>query len=126
MACNQISELPPFKKVVERLPPGGQAFIPIRPIPIVIVVALPGHTFDSTKIRDFISNGKRGVNYRAGVWHMPQISAHLNQQYLIVDRACRSQSCVLHGDLASEAFLSEFVGVMPLKAACQYEYRIDL
>ena len=93
MACNQTSELPYQIKVMERHPLGCQAFIPMKPIPMVVAVALPGDNPDFTQIQGFISNGTQGVNYKPGVWHMPLISTSLNHQYLIVDRGGDGHNC---------------------------------
>ena len=93
MACNQTSELPYRIKVIERHPLGSQAFIPMSPIVMAIAVAESGDNPDPTELRGFISNGTQGVNYRAGIWHMPLISSRQDQQYLIVDRGGPGQNC---------------------------------
>jgi ureidoglycolate lyase len=93
MTCNQTSELPYQIKVMERHPLGSQAFVPMKPIPMAIAVALPGDNPDFSQIRGFISNGTQGVNFKPGVWHMPLISTCLNQQYLIVDRGGAGDNC---------------------------------
>lgn len=93
MECTQTSELPYRIKVIERHPLGSQAFIPMKPIPMIIAVSPPGDTPDLNAIRAFISNGIQGVNYRSGVWHMPLISNIQGQQYLIVDRSGPGHNC---------------------------------
>ena len=93
IACKQSSQLPYRVKVIERHPEGSQAFIPLGTVPLVIVVGEPGDYPDPVKLRAFISNGRQGVNYRRGVWHMPLISGIEHQQYLIVDRGGPGQNC---------------------------------
>ncbi|MFT5217922.1 MAG: ureidoglycolate lyase [Planctomycetota bacterium] len=93
MQCTKTSQLPYQIKVIERHPNGSQAFIPMTPVPMVVAVGAPGENPDPEKLQAFISNGRQGVNYRAGVWHMPLISEIEHQQYLIVDRGGPGQNC---------------------------------
>ena len=93
MSCNETSELPYQVKVVERHPSGSQLFFPLDPVPMAIFVAPAGDRPKPEDFRGFISNGRQGVNYRAGVWHMPLISERKGQCYLIVDRAGPGQNC---------------------------------
>ncbi len=99
MSCNETSSLPYRVHTVERHPSGSQAFFPLDPVPMISVVAPAGDDPEPGDFRGFISNGKQGVNYRAGVWHMPLISDRLGQCYLIVDRAGPGHNCdELHFD----------------------------
>ena len=72
--CNQASELPYEVPFVERHPLGSQAFIPLDDTPLLVVVAPPGEEVKAGEVRAFISNGRQGVNYRPGTWHIPLIS----------------------------------------------------
>jgi ureidoglycolate lyase len=93
MSCNETSKLPYQVKIVERHPNGSQAFFPLDPVPMIVFVAPAGDHPEPKDFRGFISNGRQGVNYRAGIWHMPLISERIGQCYLIVDRAGPGQNC---------------------------------
>jgi ureidoglycolate lyase len=79
--------------VVERHPLGSQAFIPLAPFSFTIVVAPAGESVDTDELQAFVTNGKQGINYHRGTWHMPLISAEEGQQFLIVDRAPGDENC---------------------------------
>lgn len=72
--------------LLERHPQGSQAFIPLQGNPFLILVAPPGETPDLNRLRLFISDGHRGVNYAAGVWHHPLITCVDGDELLVVDR----------------------------------------
>ncbi|MDH3693337.1 MAG: ureidoglycolate lyase [Gammaproteobacteria bacterium] len=91
--CNQATELPFPIKFVERHSLGTQAFIPFLDIPLPVVVAPPGEMVDPQNLRAFVTNGKQGINYHRGVWHLPLIALQQDQQFLIVDRAGPGQNC---------------------------------
>jgi len=93
MACNRASHLPYRVEVIERHPVGSQAFVPMDPVRMIVAVIEPGDDPDPRKLRAFVSDGRQGVNYRAGVWHMPLIAEREGQQYLIVDRAGPGANC---------------------------------
>ena len=59
----------------------------------VVVVAQAGESVDPEEIAAFVSNGKQGINYHKGVWHMPMIAFRAGQEFLIVDRAGDSDNC---------------------------------
>ena len=80
-------------EVVERHPLGSQAFIPLAPFSFTIVVAPAGESVDIEDLQAFVTNGKQGINYHRGTWHMPLISAAEGQQFLIVDRAPGDDNC---------------------------------
>ncbi len=79
--------------VVERHPLGSQAFIPLAPFCFTIVVAPAGESVDIDDLQAFVTNGKQGINYHRGTWHMPLISAEEWQRFLIVDRAPGDDNC---------------------------------
>jgi len=79
--------------VVERHPLGSQAFIPLAPFSFTIVVAPAGESVDIDDLQAFVTNGKQGINYHRGTWHMPLISTGEGQRFLIVDRAPGDGNC---------------------------------
>ncbi len=79
--------LPYRLDMLERHPNGSQAFMPLGNFPFIVVVAPAGESVDAEEIAAFVTNGKQGVNYHKGVWHMPMIAMQSGQEFLIVDRA---------------------------------------
>ena len=79
--------------VVERHPLGSQAFIPLSPFSFTVVVAPAGESVDIDELQAFVTNGKQGINYHRGTWHMPLVSAEEGQRFLIVDRAPGDENC---------------------------------
>lgn len=79
--------------VVERHPLGSQAFIPLTNFSFTIVVAPIGESVDIDDLQAFVTNGRQGINYHRGTWHMPLISAEEGQRFLIVDRAPGDDNC---------------------------------
>ncbi len=94
--CRTPTCLPLRVDMLERHPLGSQAFIPLSPCRMVIVVAPPGESIDSSALRAFVSNGRQGFNYRRGTWHMPLISFEAGQEYLIIDRGGDAPNCEEH------------------------------
>ncbi len=91
--CNRTTELPYRIPLVERHPLGSQAFVPLNATPMLVVVAPPGEPVDPAGLRAFISNGRQGINYHPGVWHMPLITPDPEQRFLIVDRGGPGDNC---------------------------------
>ena len=91
--CNQTTLLPYQVMLVERHPLGSQAFIPVSATPIYVVVAPPGDTVDPYTLHAFVSNGRQGINYRRGVWHMPLICQEPEQRFIVVDRSGPGDNC---------------------------------
>ena len=79
--------LPMAINMMERHPLGSQAFMPLTDTPFLVVVAEAGPEPELAGLRAFVSNGKQGVNYTAGVWHHPLLILALEQKFLVVDRA---------------------------------------
>ena len=94
--CRTPISLPLRLDVLERHPLGSQAFIPLSPCKMIIVVAPPGESFDVGDLRAFVSNGRQGFNYKRGAWHMPLISFQAGQEYLIIDRGGSAANCEEH------------------------------
>ena len=79
--------------MVERHPLGSQAFIPLAPFSFTVVVAPAGESVNVEDLQAFVTNGKQGINYHRGTWHMPLISTEEGQRFLIVDRAPGNGNC---------------------------------
>ena len=94
--CRVATLLPLRVDLVERHPLGSQAFVPLRPCKMVIVVAPPGETVDAADLRAFVTNGRQGINYHRGTWHMPLIAFDAGQEFLIVDRGHGDGNCEVH------------------------------
>jgi len=94
--CRTPTTLPLQLDMLERHPLGSQAFIPLSPCKIVIVVAPPEEAIDTSALRAFVTNGRQGFNYRRGTWHMPLISFEAGQEYLIIDRGGKDANCEQH------------------------------
>ena len=82
--------------MVERHPLGSQAFVPLKPCKMVVVVAPPGEDVTAGDLRAFVTNGRQGVNYHRGTWHMPLIAFEAGQEFLIVDRGGSEPNCEMH------------------------------
>ncbi len=94
--CRTPTSLPLRLDVVERHPLGSQAFIPLSPCRMLIVVAPAEESVDTSALRAFVSNGRQGINYHRGTWHMPLISFAAGQEYLIIDRGGDEPNCDVH------------------------------
>jgi len=94
--CRTPTSLPLRLDMVERHPLGSQAFVPLSPCKMVIVVAAPEEAVDASEFRAFETNGRQGINYHRGTWHMPLISFEAGQEYLIIDRAGDEPNCDMH------------------------------
>jgi ureidoglycolate lyase len=94
--CRTPTSLPLRLDIVERHPLGSQAFVPLRPCKMVIVVAPPEESVDASALRAFVTNGRQGINYHRGTWHMPLIAFEAGQEYLIIDRGGEEPNCDMH------------------------------
>ena len=89
----QPVSLPLRLRLMERHPLSSQAFIPLSWAPFLIVVAPAGEDLSIDDIRAFRSNGRQGINYRAGTWHHPLLALHEITEFLIVDRGGEGTNC---------------------------------
>jgi ureidoglycolate lyase len=94
--CRTPTSLPLRVDMVERHPLGSQAFVPLTPSRMVVVVAPPGESVDASDLRAFVTNGRQGINYHRGTWHMPQIAFDAGQEFLVVDRGGKESNCEQH------------------------------
>lgn len=94
--CRAPTVLPLRVDRVERHPLGSQAFVPLKPCRMVVVVAPPGEAVDAEDLRAFVTNGRQGINYHRGTWHMPLIAFDAGQDFLIVDRGGEEANCDTH------------------------------
>ena len=97
IACSRTATVLPYRiDMVERHPLGSQAFVPLSPCKMFIVVAPPKESVEPADLRAFETNGKQGINYRRGTWHMPLIALESGQRYLVIDRAGDGSNCDEH------------------------------
>lgn len=94
--CRAPTSLPLRIDMVERHPLGSQAFVPLKPCRMVVVVAPPGESVDPGELRAFVTNGRQGINYHRGTWHMPLIAFDAGQEFLIIDRRAGEPNCDQH------------------------------
>lgn len=77
----------PFRiRLMERHPLGSQVFYPLHQRPFPVVVAPPHVLPGPGNLRVFLTNGRQGVNFFAGVWHHYQLSLGQDLDYIVVDR----------------------------------------
>ena len=94
--CRIAASLPHRIDMVERHPLGSQAFVPLTPCRMIVVVAPPEEGVEASDLRAFVSNGRQGINYHRGTWHMPLIAFDAGQEFLIIDRADDAPNCDEH------------------------------
>lgn len=94
--CRTPTSLPYRVDMVERHPLGSQAFVPLTRSRMVVVVAPPGEGVDASELRAFVTNGRQGINYHRGAWHMPLIAFEAGQEFLVVDRGGEESNCEQH------------------------------
>ena len=86
----------PFQiSMLERHPIGSQAFIPMQGQRFLVVVApsLNADEPDLSQLCAFITDGKQGVNYRAGTWHHPLLTLESPSDFAVVDRIGGGHNC---------------------------------
>ncbi|MDH3613992.1 MAG: ureidoglycolate lyase [Gammaproteobacteria bacterium] len=94
--CRVATSLPYRIDMVERHPLGSQAFVPLTPCKLIVVVAPPEESVEASDLRAFVTNGRQGINYHRGTWHMPLIAFKAGQEFLIIDRAADMPNCDEH------------------------------
>ncbi len=94
--CRTATSLPVRIDMLERHPLGSQLFMPLSPFQFYVVVAPAEEGIRADEIQAFVTNGKQGVNYQRGVWHMPMIALQAGHEFLIVDRAGAGANCDEH------------------------------
>ena len=94
--CRIATSLPHRIDMVERHPHGSQAFVPLTPCKFMVVVAPPGESVTAGDLVAFVTNGRQGINYHRGTWHMPLIAFDSGQEFLVIDRAGKTPNCDEH------------------------------
>lgn len=84
--ARSATSLPYRFDLLERHPLGSQAFVPLDGREFVVVVGPPGESVEADDLEAFVTNGRQGINYHRGTWHLPMISLHDGQEFLVVDR----------------------------------------
>lgn len=79
-------------KVMERHPLSSQAFYPLQGQKFLVVVAAKGD-FDVSNLKAFITNGRQGVNYHAGVWHHYNLALGEAGDFMVIDRGGPEKNC---------------------------------
>lgn len=77
--------LPLVIRELERHVFGSQAFIPLAPVPWLVVVATTGHDGNPGEPALFVPKTGQGVNYAPGTWHLPLL-ALAPADFLVIDR----------------------------------------
>lgn len=90
---NTASSFPYNFNLVERHPKGSQAFIPMFDAPVIVVVAKCGEKVHTRDLKAFVTNGRQGFNYHAGIWHLPLMSDQVGRMFVVVDRAGQGSNC---------------------------------
>ena len=94
--CRVATSLPYRIDMVERHPLGSQAFVPLSRAKMIVVVAPPEESVETADLEAFVTNGRQGINYHRGTWHMPLIAFDAGQEFLIVDRRADAPNCEQH------------------------------
>ncbi|RUR55051.1 ureidoglycolate lyase [Vreelandella populi] len=90
---SQPISLPLELTFLERHPLGSQAFMPLHQERFIVVVAPLGEAINPDDVRAFVTDGRQGVNYRAGTWHAIQSVLEREGEFLVVDRGGEGNNC---------------------------------
>lgn len=72
-------------RLMERHPISTQAFIPLVPVPTVVIVSPAEEKPSPNNLRGFLTNGKQGFSYSRGTWHHPLIALSAGE-FIVIDR----------------------------------------
>lgn len=81
----------PFEvRMLESHPLGSQAFVPLSPktVFVVVVASDPNAT-----PRAFLAGDGQGINYHRGTWHHPLIALGGVSDFLVIDRGGEGHNC---------------------------------
>jgi ureidoglycolate lyase len=67
--------------------------MPLHQERFIVVVAPPGDTIEPNEVQAFVTDGRQGVNYRAGTWHAIQSVLEREGEFLVVDRGGDGKNC---------------------------------
>jgi len=81
--------------MMEKHPLGSQAFMPMKEITFLSLVAPHGDLPDIKKIESFVIPPKIGINYKPGIWHFPLISTE-DTSFLVIDRKGNGENLIIH------------------------------
>jgi len=94
IARSRIATKLPYRfDMVERHPRGSQAFIPLTRFKFIVVVGPPQESVTADELEAFVTDGRQGINYRRGTWHMPLIALADSQEFLLIDRVGGGSNC---------------------------------
>ena len=94
LVASRKFELPRRVDHLEYHPFGSQAFIPLDATPFVVVVAPPAAEPGLDSLRAFVTNGRQGINYRAGTWHHVLLTPQAAMRFVCIDRDSPDDNCI--------------------------------
>ncbi len=94
LVASKKFELPRRVDHLEYHPHGSQAFIPLDATPFLVVVGAPGDPPDPAALKAFVTNGRQGINYRAGTWHHVLLTPYAAMRFVCVDRESPQDNCI--------------------------------
>lgn len=91
----KVTTLPFEISMLERHPLGLQQFIPMQGQKFLVVVApsLNADEPDLSQLKAFMTDGSKGVNYRAGTCHHPLVTLEAPSDFAGVDRIGSEHNC---------------------------------
>jgi ureidoglycolate lyase len=70
----EAARIPIEVRRLERHVGSSQMFVPLEGQRLLVIVAARGEQPDRSNVRCFLSDGRQGVNFDAGVWHHPLLA----------------------------------------------------